>query len=126
MPTQIVPVVGAFYRPPAKLVLDTIPVGTPLFISAEPDNAFDANACAVWIETTAIPASALPALEEKLPSFGLELDDFLQAEQWHLGYIKKEIAAVLRAHGVVQDDTALSGEFAMFNNKPGIKIEVPD
>jgi hypothetical protein len=121
---RIYPIVGAFYRPPAKLICESLPVGTPLFLSAEPDNAYDPNAIAVWVLSEEIPPSAHLKLEVELPNFGLDLDTFLAADQWHLGYVPKELAKLLKQDGIVTNDSALVGHFTLSNaGKPQIMIE---
>jgi len=126
MPHYTLPIVGAFYRPPAKIVLDAIPVGTPLFLSAEPDNEHDTNAVAVWIVSECIPASAHPKLEADLPRFGFSLDTFLEQEQWHLGYIPRDFAAGLRSQGIVPTDATVAVQFSVSNEgKPRVRFEEP-
>lgn len=41
--------VGMFHRPPAKDVLNSLPVGTKLWLQREPDNAYDENAVKVLL-----------------------------------------------------------------------------
>jgi len=113
MSYNTLPIVGAFYRPPAKLVLESLPIGAELFLCAEPDNAYDANAVAVWVLSETIPSSAHAKLEEGLPAFGFTLDTFLAQEQWHLGYIKKEIAAELKVKGIVNNDKTVDVIFTL-------------
>ena len=47
MPMNTFPIVGAYYHPPAKALIDALAVDTPLLLIAEPDNAYDPNAIAV-------------------------------------------------------------------------------
>jgi hypothetical protein len=123
MSYSTLPLVGSFFRPPAQLVCDSLPIGAKLFLCAEPDNQFDANAVAVWIVSEDIPASAHHKLEVELPKFGLTLDQFLAQEQWHLGYVPKNFAAQLRAQNVVPLDSILDVEFGLASNgKPQIKF----
>jgi hypothetical protein len=119
MPHSILPIVGGYYRPPAALVLASLPIGAPLFLCAEPDNAVDPNAVAVWILSETIPASAHANLEARLPDFGFTLDSFLAVEQWHLGYIPKDFAARLKAEGVVGNYDTIVGAFAILNAGKG-------
>lgn len=121
MPYVTLPIVGAYFRPPAALVLASLPIGAPLFLSAEPDNAYDANAVAVWVLSETIPPSAHANLELKLPDFGFTLDSFLAVEQWHLGYMPKEFAARLKAERVIGNDDTIVGTFTMSNSGKGDK-----
>lgn len=108
----IYPIVGAFYRPPAKQLLAALAVGTPLIVRAEPDNQYDVNACAVWLRSADIPDSALAELDGTLPDCGKSLDEVLAEYEWHVGYIPKEMAAALRAQNIVADDD-VPGTFAV-------------
>lgn len=97
--TNTLPIVGAFYRPPAKVVLQSLAVGTPMFLMAEPENQYDPNAIAVWMNTSDIPQASQDELEGALPQFGFTLAQVLEMEQIHLGYIPKEMAAKIVASG---------------------------
>lgn len=99
MTTNTLPIVGAFYRPPAKALIDALPIGTRLQLIAEPDNAFDPNAIAVWLEVKDIPESVHSTLEESLPAFGHSLDTLKAQDAWHLGYLRKEKAKELKDNG---------------------------
>ena len=112
MSTNTLPIVGMFYRPPAKALIDVLAVGTPLLLIAEPDNAYDPNAIAVWLHSRDIPEASHPMLEETLPPFGKSLEEVLSEEEWHLGYIAKEMAAQLRQCGAVGTDKAVEVTFA--------------
>lgn len=103
MPTNTLPIVGAFYRPPAKALIEVLAVGTPLQLIAEPDNQYDPNAIAVWLETANVPAGAETRLEELLPQFGMDMETILSETAWHLGYVPKEMAAKLKASGAIED-----------------------
>ena len=120
------PIVGAFYRPPAKMILDNLAVGTPLLLAAEPDNPHDPNAVAVWITTADIPQPTLDVLELNLPNVGLDIESFVSVDQWHLGYIPKEWAAQLRLSGDVGPDTIVHGTFMVGDaNKPNFRFDNP-
>ncbi len=112
MPYETMKIVGAFYRPPAGLVLKALAVGTPLILCAEPDNEHDPNAVAVWLLTQDLPETAHFPLEVTLPNVGMTLDSFLQVEQWHLGYIPKELAVNLRLNNIVPTDGVVNVNFA--------------
>jgi hypothetical protein len=95
MPTNTLPIVGAFYRPPAKALIEALSIGTPLELIAEPDNQYDPNAIAVYLRTVDIPPNAYDKLEEILPPYGYSLEQVMNEEIFHLGYIPKEFAAKL-------------------------------
>jgi hypothetical protein len=101
------PIVGMFYRPPAQAILSVLSPGTELIVRAEPTNAVDPNAIAVWISTADIPDSdaAHKKLELGAAECGLTLDDVLSTEEHHLGYIPAAIAAALKL-----DDSDRPGE----------------
>lgn len=108
------PLVGAFYRPPAKALIDVLPIGTPLTLIAEPENQYDPNAVAVWLYSRDIPEGAAhDKLSETLPAFGTDLDTVLSQEAWHLGYIAKEMAKQLRENDVVPIDSPIEGSFSL-------------
>ena len=120
------PIVGAFYRPPAALVCSLLPVGQELVLYAEPQNEHDANAVAVWLMTDNIAEATQAALEERLPEHGLTLEQFLAQDEWHLGYIPKELAAQLKATETVIDGTPLNVTFATSaTGKPAVRFASP-
>lgn len=126
MSTNTLPIVGAFYRPPAKLLLDCLSIGTPLFLLAEPDNQYDPNAVAVYLESHNIPVESHAKLEEELPPFGQSLDSVLGQDQWHLGYIPKEFAAQLRASETVVPNTPVDVTFSVSaNGAPRVRFGEP-
>jgi len=116
MSQRTFPIVGAFYRPPAQTLLSVLPVGTPLTLMAEPDNPYDPNAISVWLKSKDIPISAHAELENTLLPFGFDLDQICSQEDWHIGYIPKEIAAVLRANGVIEPGNEVEVSFAVAPN----------
>lgn len=124
MANMTLPIVGAFYRPPAQLVCNLLPIGQPLVLYAEPDNQFDANAVAVWLLTETLNDATKEALGEELPSAGLELEQFLAQPMWHLGYVPKEFAANLKADGIVVNEIALDAKFATTTTgKPAVVFD---
>lgn len=108
------PLVGAFYRPPAKALIDVLPIGTPLTLIAEPENAYDPFAVAVWLYSRDIPeGNAHEKLRETLPPFGTDLETVLSQEVHHLGYIAKELARKLREEDTVPVDSPVEGTFSL-------------
>ena len=113
------PIVGMRFRPPALALVDALAVGTPLMLIAEPENAFDVNAVAVWLNPADIPQAAYDTLRETLPPHGFTLEDVIgNDEPFHLGYIAQEFAAQLRACGAVGTDDSVAVTFAISNGMP--------
>lgn len=83
--------VGMHFRPPAKLILETLKSGTPLQLVAEPDNEYDDKAIRVFVNLGEVPESQFARLEAELPGFGWDIDTFRQraetGETLMLGYI---------------------------------------
>lgn len=126
MSYDTLPIVGAFFRPPAKILLEHLAVGTPLTLLAEPTNAFDPNAIAVWVNTADIPSAAHASLEQALPSAGFSLDDILGQSAVHLGYIPKEFAAQLKASATIVDNVDYPVLFSVnAKGAPRVRFEYP-
>lgn len=87
MTTTTVALIGAHFRPPAKLLLAHLPSGTPLALRAEPENAYDAKAIKVMLRTAALPEGQYEVLSQELPGAGFTLEDVLGQSEWHLGYV---------------------------------------
>jgi hypothetical protein len=85
--TLTVALVGAHFRPPAKLLLQHLPAGCELTLRAEPTNSYDPKAIQVVLRTSQIPEGQYEALQAELPSMGFSLEDVLGQFEWHLGYI---------------------------------------
>lgn len=108
------PIIGTFFHPPAKALIEVISIGTPLTIWAEPENAFDANAIAIYLKSSNLSDHACEILDrEKLSEYGLNLSDVLSQESWRLGYIPRPIAASLKSSGIVRDNEAIQGTFSL-------------
>lgn len=117
MPYTTMPIVGAFYRPPAQALINILAIGTPLFIIAEPDNPADPNAVAVWLATGDISEEVHGKLDELGTPFGFPLDTILSQDQWQLGYVPKAMAAALRAADIVHFEPV---EVAFALNRDGV------
>jgi hypothetical protein len=119
------PIVGAHYRPPAKTLLGVLSLGTKLTLMAEPENQYDPNAVAVWLNATDIKREAYDLLEEELPAFGFDLAQIIDLENWHLGYIPKAMAAKLREVGAVTPDNPVEVTFSLSpTGEPRVRFEV--
>ena len=95
----IVNLVGAFFRPPAKFLLQVLPSGAPLELRPEPENPYDPQAIAVWGSAAAAPEGGLESIQENLEGCGHGLPEdeeelaLWKAELRHLGYVAKEQTA---------------------------------
>jgi len=98
MPTHYnLPLVGSHFRPPAKALIQSMPMAHPLELRPEPTNPYDSNAVAVWLDAHTLPDEALEELRHTLPGMGSDIDDLMSQRHWHLGYIPKTDAATLQA-----------------------------
>ena len=121
--TFVVNLVGAYFRPPAKTIIQSLPAGYGLELRPEPTNPYDANAVAVWFDASHLSPSAKEELEGTLPANGGNLDDLLEQRFWQLGYLAKEHAAlhqerlamIIEGHN---EDAAVSGEGFLWSGFP--------
>lgn len=90
---DFVPLVGMRYRPPAAAILSVLPAGAALHLRPEPSNPFDANAIQVLVATMEIPEGQREGLALAAAPFGFTIEEILAADEWHLGYVKRECAA---------------------------------
>ena len=123
MTTHTCTIVGAFYRPPASALLDHLPVGAKLVLRAEPTNAYDANAIAVFVPTSSFPASSLATLDGALAGFGRTLAEVLAESEWHVGYLRREIAAELRGSGFTSNADVPAEFTCAPNGAPLVRFE---
>ena len=80
-------ILGAHFRPPAKLILQFLPTGQSLQLEPEPDNPYDNAAIKVMLLPTDLPSD--PEFIDNLSSYGHDIEA-LQAENYiHLGYIER-------------------------------------
>lgn len=87
--------VGAHFRPPAKIVLQHLPSSTLLTLIPEPENPYDDKAIKVIVATSAIPPSQHSELETKLLGCGWTLEQLIDTPSLHLGYIPRNTAKCL-------------------------------
>lgn len=87
MTTHTLPIVGAHFRPPAKALLQVLPAGAVLSLVREPHNAYDENACAVFVEPKEILPDSYEELREAISGYGLSLEEIHEQPAWHLGYL---------------------------------------
>lgn len=96
---KTLPIVGSFFRPPAKLVCEKLALDTKLTLKPEPENQFDVNAVAVWLNFFDMSHGTMAALVDELPSCGHSIESLEDMKDIHLGYIPKELAKILRERG---------------------------
>jgi hypothetical protein len=128
MTTHTLPIVGAYYRPPSKLLLDNIAVGAEMQLHADPGGAYchanhdDPNAISVWLNTSAIPANE--HLNFCLASYGSSVAELQLNEWFHVGYIPKELAAELVRTGF-PSDASVPAEFSVGSRgSPRVRFEL--
>lgn len=115
------PIVGAHFRPPAKSILNVLPGGTALKLVPEPTNAYDPNACAVYVESANIPVSVHDDLAIAVEGQGYTLEEILEYPAWHLGYIPRTAAETLAP----QISEPLDGTLGFnMEGKPTIIMEI--
>lgn len=135
------PIVGAHFRPPAKLVLSVLAVGTELVLDPEPGNQYDEHALGVWLPRASLlglSEQAVARLEAELVGFGWDLGGLLTLDRLQLGYCasggnSKALAvnSSYRPNRVLLDAMAGSpGHQASLAFGPGgeavVKLELPD
>jgi hypothetical protein len=79
--------VGVHFHPPAKLILASLPAGTPVSLVPEPENPYDPDAIQVYVDPSHIPASERPGLELALPGMGQDLVSILTQDSILLGHV---------------------------------------
>lgn len=91
--TKITLLVGMHFRPPAKILLANLPVGSTLYLRPEPDNPYDENAIAVFLRTEDFVELFNGDSEEQrfvdgeLEGMGHSLESLQDQDEWHLGYV---------------------------------------
>jgi hypothetical protein len=123
MQTFTAPIVGMYYRPPAKVILSFLQAGSDLTLQREPENPYDANAVMVLANVNQISESLHTALAEAAAPFGFELNELLEQGDWHLGYIGREFAVHLAK--LLDDNPSYTCTLKFnFENKPLAEIEM--
>ena len=87
------PIVGERHYPPAKAILQTLPIGTKLSLVPYPSNPVDPNAIMVWVDSEDIRSSA--DLDQFASGFGHDSASIKSQTSWHLGYIAAPVAKTL-------------------------------
>ena len=113
------PIVGAYYRPPARALIDALPVGAALLLRPESTNEYDPHAVAVYLPTENLNDASIAALRESLPSHGIEVDQILESSEWQLGYIPRDTAGL----EITRADHDLPCTFFLtLDGKPAVKL----
>lgn len=121
MPTY--PIVGAKFRPPANGILKSLPQNFPLYLYAEPSNQYDEHAIQVYLKSSDIQTNLYDILNEELQGFGKDINDILEQKNWHLGYVPKETAKILKETQVIQNDIEYQVKFSInFNGQPMVEL----
>ena len=116
------PIVGMKYHRPALALVNILPVNTELLLEAEPTNEYDPNAIKVLIATNELHKLPREDLETSLASCGFEINDLDKELFWHLGYIPKDFAAMLKEDDF-PEDTLVTGVFTIsVNGRPCVTI----
>lgn len=80
-------IVGAHFRPPAKQLLNYLPMGAALTLLPDDSNEYDALAVKVQVDPNLVPASQWPALDAELLETGNTIEQVLSAGPVQLGFI---------------------------------------
>lgn len=106
------PIVGAFYRPPAKALVSSLPLGTELLVRSDPYGEVvgsphnDPSALAVFLPVTEKLERELTNdegqltaigrnMEEMLGGYGFCVAEILHEKEWCLGYIPRKDAEMI-------------------------------
>ena len=80
-------ILGAHFRPPAKLIFLHLTTGQELTLIHEPDNPYDPNAIKVLLPEGALPSDS--EFIDNLQSFGHDIESLRDSGPIHLGYIER-------------------------------------
>ena len=112
------PIVGVYYRKPAPTLLNHIGVGTRLRVVCDDANEHDVNAIAVILPQASLPPPS-DSLLSALAGYGIDGDAYAAFDDFHVGYVPREVAAALRARGFADCD----GTFAVTpSGKPLVRL----
>lgn len=116
------PIVGMYYRPPAKALVAVLPVGTRLLLRSDPcgsatgSDHTDPTAIAVFLATTDFPQRAEAAFDTEGAQYGYDTARLREAEEWCLGFIPKHLAAHMHNEAGFPTDRDVVGEFTCTGN----------
>lgn len=80
-------ILGAHFRPPAKLIFQYLPSDQSLVLEPEPENPYDANAIKVMLQSSNLPTDS--EFIDNLQSYGHDLEALQANALIHLGYIER-------------------------------------
>lgn len=128
--SQLQPIVGAKFRPPAAGLLQLLPVGTRLLVRREPQNEYDANALQVILpvdgELTDLALEATDKWDEVLGGYGYSVVAICSEPEWHLGYVPKEYARELAPQFDAAGAREVPARLAVSaTGLPRVQFEVP-
>lgn len=114
-------IVGSHFKPPAKLLLENLPRGTPLSLEPDPENPYDPNAIRVLVGSKDIPESRYETLEGALGAVGVDgMGEILGEASWFLGHVAaSEGKPLLKAREATGDDYKGTLEFLLYKQENG-------
>lgn len=122
MTTHYAPLRGVFHRgrdgSPAPAIVKVLPGGTPFQIVPEPENPYDSNALRVFVKSSDIPEMVHQRLDEEASGYGASLQDILDRPDWFLGYVAKEVAAIIKADEILGASLTFAAD-----GKPQVRLE---
>ena len=85
-------IVGAHFRPPAKVLLTELPLNFPLVLHQEPENEYSktGKAVKVLLPTAGLPESFWEKVEPQLERFGSSRENLELATPVHVGYVAEK------------------------------------
>jgi hypothetical protein len=89
---MLYPIVGDYHRPPARAILQVLPMGCPLQLVPEPANPYDQYAVMVQVASLDIPPDQYDNLEVFAGPQGFDLEQILSQSHWHLGYVPRTVS----------------------------------
>jgi hypothetical protein len=92
----IVPLMGAYYRPPAQSIISNLKGGSTLILEAEPTNEYDKNAIKVLVASDEIPKERDEALDLMAQGYGFSIQEIRSRDRWHLGYLARDSAEKIK------------------------------
>lgn len=91
------PIVGAYYRPPAKAILQALAPNHALTLRSEPSNPVDPNAVQVWVTLARqdFTTAQVIKLDTEAQAFGHTAEDIFAQGHHHIGYVTRASNAEL-------------------------------
>ncbi len=106
------PIVGSHFRPPAKAILQVLPLGHPLQLKPEPENQYDPQAVAIWVASATLQEFE-DELSLTLPGYGYAFEELPQAI--HLGYMDAKYGHAAKWHDAIASAIASAAKAAVFD-----------